>query len=255
MEIIHVPDILIYRGGSLHSLRGQHIVKGGELLPFDIGSGIVSGGKLYVLNEEDYVVRMTTGERSVTIGYTVTEVMTINWGDGVSEQCNIGIADVVKHQYTDDIETHVILIKGTVEALTWLYCQNNLLLSLDVTKGKNLKGVECYSNQLTSLDVTHNVYLEYLKCDCNQLITLDISQNTLIEYLYCRDNKLAAINISSNSGLRYLNRSNNPLNIVDLSNSLPDRSGKPEGYFYYDKEEVTSIESICMAKNWKLITV
>lgn len=216
MEIIHVPDILVYRGGSLHSLRGQQIVKGGELLPFDIGSGIVSGGKLYVLNEEDYVVRMVTGKRSVLIGVFTTETVTLDWGDGTREQCNIG-SNTHTHEYTDIKDSHIILIKGTAGALTRLDCGSNQLSSVDVTRCTNLASLSCPVNLLTSLDVSKNIYLEELECPRNLLTTLDISQNINLTGLFCYDNQLSQLNIRTNTSLVTIRCERNQLTALDVS--------------------------------------
>lgn len=252
MEIIRVPDILVFRGGSLHSLRGQSIVNGGELHAFGSGSGVVKDGKLYVLEEEDYVVRMVTGERSVAFKIIAAESMSIEWGDGTRGQYNIG-DEMLIHDYTDILASHTIRIKGTGEALTWLYCQNYSLISLDVTNGKNLKGLECYNNHLTRLDVTHNVYLEYLKCDHNQLTRLDVTHNVYLDYLRCDRNQLTAFDVSSNVELKYLACSNNNLDIVEMLSSLPDRSGKSQGIILCHQEEMASIEELCRVKNWKVM--
>ena len=46
----------------------------------------------------------------------------------------------------------------------------------------------CYNNKLTSLDVTQNTALTYLDCSTNKLTSLDVTQNTALTYLYCREN-------------------------------------------------------------------
>ena len=56
-------------------------------------------------------------------------------------------------------------------AITWLYCDNNQLTALDVSKNVSLTELNCNSNQLTALDVSKNTALNYLECYANQLIT------------------------------------------------------------------------------------
>lgn len=216
MEIIRVPDILVFRDGSLYSLRGQSIVKGGELHSFGSGSGVVKDGKLYVLEDEDYVVRMVTGERSVTIEHIVTEVMTIQWGDGTWEQCNIG-ANTHTHEYTDIKDSHIILIKGTAGALTRLDCGCNQLSSLDVTRCINLVVFSCPLNLLTSLDVSKNIYLEELECPWNLLTALDVSKNINLTGLFCYDNQLSQLDIRTNTRLVTIRCERNQLTALDVS--------------------------------------
>ena len=70
-------------------------------------------------------------------------------------------------------------------ALTWLYCSENQLTSLDVSQNTALTELSCYSNQLTSLDVSHNTALTTLNCYDNQLTSLDVSHNTALTWLDC----------------------------------------------------------------------
>ena len=51
--------------------------------------------------------------------------------------------------------------------LTQLYCYNNELTSLDVTKNTALAILACYGNELTSLDLSENALLTGLSCDGN----------------------------------------------------------------------------------------
>ena len=62
-------------------------------------------------------------------------------------------------------------------ALHYLYCNNNQLTSLDVTKNTALTELHCGYNQLTSLDVTKNTALTSLDCRGNQLSSLDVTKN------------------------------------------------------------------------------
>ncbi|MDE7456764.1 MAG: leucine-rich repeat domain-containing protein, partial [Prevotella sp.] len=54
-------------------------------------------------------------------------------------------------------------------ALTWLYCNNNQLTVLDVSKNTALTKLYCSNNQLTVLDVSKNTALTELYCYNNQL--------------------------------------------------------------------------------------
>ena len=63
-------------------------------------------------------------------------------------------------------------------ALHYLYCNNNQLTSLDVTKNTALTYLSCSGNQLSSLDVTKNTALTTLSCSSNQFSSLDVTKNT-----------------------------------------------------------------------------
>lgn len=271
MEVIHVPDIFIYRGGTLRSLRGQYIVKGGELHTFAAGSGIVQGGILYVLDGEDYAVRMVTGKQSVTIGITATEAMTLDWGDGAIETCNTGAASLT-HNYSDNIDTHTVLIKGTAGAVTELYCQSNELMELDiapctalnilhcgfnnlrvlnVTGNTKLTNIVCSDNRLTTLDIACNVELIELRCNSNQLTRLNVSHNIRLVNLFCGNNQISSLDLSYTTDLTLLNCVNIPADQIYIANSLPDRTGIAAGNLLVS-EIMTGVQNICTAKNWAI---
>ena len=102
-------------------------------------------------------------------------------------------------------------------ALTSLYCYNNKLSELDVSKNTQLKTLYCNVNQLTALDVSNNLLLETLDCNTNQLTTLDLSKNTQLKDLACEHNKLTALNVANNTLLEVLYCNNNSLTELDIS--------------------------------------
>ena len=75
-------------------------------------------------------------------------------------------------------------------ALTYLYCDNNQLTSLDVSKNIFLERLDCDYNQLASLDVSKNTYLKSLRCSGNKLTSLDLSQNPALSILDCYQNQI-----------------------------------------------------------------
>ncbi len=104
-------------------------------------------------------------------------------------------------------------------ALTKLYCYENQLTSLDVSKNTALAYLSCYSNRLTSLDVSRNTALKWLGCSSNQLTSLDASRNTALETLLCHDNRLTSLDVSGNTALTRLGCSSNRLKSLDVSNN------------------------------------
>ncbi|MBR6445826.1 MAG: leucine-rich repeat domain-containing protein [Prevotella sp.] len=102
-------------------------------------------------------------------------------------------------------------------ALTELWCSDNQLTSLDVSKNTALRKLDCGSNQLTSLDVSKNTALTYLQCWYNQLTSLDVSKNTALTDLTCSRNQLTSLDVSKNTALTELVCSSNPLTSLDVS--------------------------------------
>ena len=86
--------------------------------------------------------------------------------------------------------------------LDTLYCQSNQLISLDVSKNKELKELNCFSNSLSSLNIGENSMLKSLNCEINQLASLDVQGCTELELLSCRINKLTSLDISECTELR-----------------------------------------------------
>ena len=136
----------------------------------------------------------------------------------------------------------------------------------------NLKGIElfaalenlyCYDNQLTALDVSKNTALKYLYCADNKLTALDVSKNTALEVLSVNNNQLTALNVSKNKKLYQLYCSGNGIMgdaMQTLVNSLYDRSSTSFGYLYvYDNtiaegNEMTAEQvAAAMGKNWKAL--
>ena len=104
-------------------------------------------------------------------------------------------------------------------SLTFLYCANNLLTSLDVSQNTLLKNLDCFNNQLSSLICSGATTLEYLNCNVNVLYSLDLSQNNMLKNLYCRGNQLTSLDLSNNTILSQLYCSSNQLTNLNLSNN------------------------------------
>ena len=98
-----------------------------------------------------------------------------------------------------------------------LYCSENRLSKLDVSKNAALKVLSCGNNPLRELDVSKNAALEELYCANNQLSELDVSKNAALEKLYCWHNQLSELDISKNAALEVLGCYDNQLSELDVS--------------------------------------
>ena len=96
-----------------------------------------------------------------------------------------------------------------------LYCYDNQLMTLDVSKNKELEILNCFRNQLTSLDVSQNTKLRSFNCSENQLTELHL--NSQLKMLYCQYNNLAALDVSSNPNMTDLDCSKNKLAALDVT--------------------------------------
>ena len=105
-----------------------------------------------------------------------------------------------------------------------LFCANNELMKLDVSKFPLLESIDCSCNNLDKLDVTKNPELWELNCSNNNLDKLDVTKNPVSD-LNCGDNKLTELDVTKNPKLWSLDCRNNKLTKLDLSKTLVDSSG------------------------------
>ena len=140
---------------------------------------------------------------------------------------------------------HIANLKGIefFSNLETLYCYNNKLTSLDVSKNTALKELYCYNNKLSSLDVSNNTALEKLNCCQNSLSSLDVSKNTALKDLTCQDNNLTSLDVTQNTGLVYLSCGQHPLGSLDVSKNINLKT------LYCEQSNLTSLD---LSQNHKL---
>ncbi|WP_160112015.1 cadherin domain-containing protein [Aquimarina sp. AU58] len=102
-------------------------------------------------------------------------------------------------------------------ALKFLFCRNNKLTNLDVSKNTTLKILWCDNNQLTTLNISKNTALEDLYCRYNKLTLLDVSKNMALTSFGCSNNNLTSLDVSKNTALTSFGCSNNNLTNLDVS--------------------------------------
>ncbi len=114
--------------------------------------------------------------------------------------------------------------------LTYLYCPNNQLTTLDVSMNVKLRDLFCNDNQLTTLNVSNNPDLEHIYCNNNQLTTLDASSCTSLTRLYCYDNPIRGAGMDN------------------LIEKLPQRDWNDGELYVYDVNS-TNVSAICTPKH------
>jgi len=82
-----------------------------------------------------------------------------------------------------------------------LFCNDNYILTLDVSNLSSLNRLDCQYNDLTVLDVSNNSALTILDCGANYLTNLDVSQNTSLTNLACYGNDLTSLDVNNNLDL------------------------------------------------------
>jgi hypothetical protein len=102
-------------------------------------------------------------------------------------------------------------------ALESLYCWDNNLITLDVSKNTRLKHLAVSFNNLIELDLRNNRQLVSLQVAGNQLTKLDVTGNNLLQSLECDRNQLTQLNLTENKELLQLSFAGNRLESIDLS--------------------------------------
>ena len=109
---------------------------------------------------------------------------------------------------------------GFFSQLKELYCGDNKLTSLDLSKNTELLVLDCKRNtELQSLDISKNKKLRTLDCSGCSLSSLDLSYNYDLGSLSCSNNQLKELDLKRNPNLQYLNCCVNYLTSLDLSNN------------------------------------
>ena len=147
-------------------------------------------------------------------------------------------------------------------ALKYLYCYDNSLTSLDVSKNTTLIVLLCSDNRLESLDVTKNTELRNLHCFGNSLTSLDVSKNTALKELFCYRNSLKSLDVSKNTALTNLSCYGNQISgdgMTQLLNSLPPRTTGNYGELFvcsdhlFPDNVITAAQvKIATRKGWKV---
>ena len=158
---------------------------------------------------------------------------TIDWGDGTARETH-SLQPYTWDWYvsSDYCYTHAFsgaypdTVTITGENVTHLYCFDNHLTYLDVSKNTELKELHCSGNQIVSLDLSNNINLTNLQCYHNKIKSLDMRQNPVLFELLCSNNQLTGLFVDSNNLVR-LDCDNNQLNAAALDalfEMLPDNS-------------------------------
>lgn len=134
-----------------------------------LGDNVISkvyvGSKLVFQKDIPEVIYMTTEAITVTIKIGSVTGVIYDWGDGNFETI---LSDVsASHTYTDGVMTHDIV--ATADAVRTIVCNNNSLMSLDVSSNTVLTYLACNNNILTSLNISSNTTLRSLFCQSNSL--------------------------------------------------------------------------------------
>ena len=169
-------------------------------------------------NFRNYLLSQSWGSDGELTDQEISEITSLNVSSkSITSLKGIEFFTALKYLYCYDNQlTSLDVSKNT--ALTYLECDENLLTSLDVSNCTALTSLGCNQNQLTSLDVSKNTALKELRCiNNNQLTSLNVSNCTALEKLYCYNNQLTSLDVSNCTALTDLECDNNQLTSLDVS--------------------------------------
>ena len=115
----------------------------------------------------------------------------------VPEQAEGGFAAADTASYDAPLSSNGIetLIIGSAP-LRVLWCYDNNLSALDLSRCSTIEDLDCAFNNISSLDVSGLQYLTKLMCHDNSLTGLDVSANPELTYLWCWNNAFGTLDIS-----------------------------------------------------------
>ena len=104
-------------------------------------------------------------------------------------------------------------------SLKYLYCDNNLISSLDLSNNFSLTSLECVGNQISNINVNNCTQLSLLRCGENPISSLDLSTNSNLNELYCYGTQIQSLDVGNCSSLSTLYCHDNPqLSSLNLRN-------------------------------------
>ena len=110
----------------------------------------------------------------------------------------------------------MVISSGQLEDL---YCSNNEIKNIDITKLNTLKRLDCSHNLIDNIEIVANNNLETIYCQNNQLDSLNLSLLMDLSILNCDSNSFNFLDISKNKNLSTLRCRYNNLELLNLRNS------------------------------------
>jgi len=172
--------------------------------------------KIALLNHNPVIDTNNDGEIQVSEAEAIVTVLNLN-----NKNINslVGIEAFVNLEALNCNQNDLLSLDiSNLTNLKSLYLNLNNLTTLDVSNN-NLTNINCNANQLTSLNLNSNIYLKHLQCSSNQLTSIDVSNNTELLSFYCADNSLTTVDVSNNQELRRLECQSNQLQSLYIKNN------------------------------------
>ena len=112
--------------------------------------------------------------------------------DGYLSDAELAAVDIIR---VDGMNIEDLSGIEHFRALEQLYCYNNDLEALDVSKNVGLLWLECDGNQLSKLDVSKNLDIITLECENNNIAELSLAHNDKLTYAKCYGQRLYGLDM------------------------------------------------------------
>jgi len=175
-------------------------------------------------------------ENNGVILNTQSQIIQLRWQKkGLQGKLNVSGLEALEYLYCNNNQLDSLGVED-LSALTLLDCADNNLNSLK-TRGLNrLQYLYCDSNRLSSLYLEDSKNLKVLECYGNVLEDLNITGLKVLEQLYCFNNKLTSLVIEGSNTLKNLQCYNNQMTSLNIMNA-----GALVNLYCYDNE-LTSLQ-------------
>lgn len=176
------------------------------------------------LNAQDLSVIMKTSRLmgdSVKLSIVAggTNQVLVDWGDKINipytVSGNVNTPTIIHKPIAADSAVIRVLVNGS--AITFLTCDGNDLITLDITRGNGLKYLRCFNNKLTEINPSSHTGLLLLYAYNNKLTSLDVTSNAALTDLQVHNNDIGSLNLTGLTALKTLVTTNNPLAGLDVS--------------------------------------
>jgi len=143
-----------------------------------------------------------------------------------SNNLQLPLIDFSQYQNLESINCGYNPLQSSVNVtglsnLTYLFCSNLNLSSLDLSTNLQLNWLECRNNQLTSLELNDHVNMHYLNCNNNLLNTLFIKGVTMVflgmDDVFFENNPNLSYICANESMLEYIQYRINSYNYTNCS--------------------------------------
>ncbi len=138
-------------------------------------------------------------------------------------------------------------------------CHHNSMEYLQISNLKNLEDIDCQFNKIQMLDCKGLKNLKTLNCRSNQLSELKLSESDSLGMLLCWDNKIDTLSISNSEQLSFVNANYNNLVKLEFCNktktALKGLDLANNQFKVFDTREYPNIEVIDLESNPKLTRI